>query len=336
MATSKLRHTVSLREALGSVGIESWAPVRGQPLDAWLDGARAAVGAEAGAWGLDSVECAVAVALPYDPRPLSPPAEPGRFGSVAAFASEHRYATLSRVLRAAAARLAADRGLPRSAARVAVNSRLPEKPLAVAAGLGFAGRSSLVVTRDYGPACVLGALLLSFDPGDGQDRSALIPEAFTPGALCGDCRACVDACPTGAIAVPGAGRPGLDLQLCIQYWAGGQGVDPEESPDTVRNAWGSRVYGCDICVRACPLSAGATLPGADGLSPADRARALSAVDERRPGAWLDLGHLERLDDPGIRFFFRGTALGFSWLGPGHIRANIGLAARMFDSGRRRY
>ena len=279
-------------------------------------------------WNLAGAAGAIVAALPYDPRHADPPDDPPNGGGpwlrIAPFAAMHRYATLARLLRSAGRAAAATLDLPARAFRVAVNSRLPEKSLAVAAGLGFIGRSSLLVSRDYGPACVLGALFLPFEPVDGG--SAVPPEAAEPGALCGDCRACVDACPTGAIAAPESEPAGVDRLRCIQHWTTAE----EPGPNLVESSRGDRLYGCGDCTAACPRSAGAFTPTGGlspagdpsptgGLSPAALAEGLALPSERGPGSFVAAAALAGADDASIRALFRGTALGLSWIPPAALR-----------------
>jgi len=288
--------------------------------------------AEVGRYGLLESCGAIVALLPYDPRPVNPVAEPVEAAaelSVGAFAAFNRYATLKRLL-TMAGRLMAERcGLPPKSFRVLVNSRLPEKRLAIAAGLGFIGRSSLVISDAYGPACVVGVLLLP--PG-----LALVVDEKRPAAVatesrgCGTCTACADACPTGAIARQSPAGPDLDLGLCIQYWTTAPGTVPEP----VRAAWGSRLYGCDVCVAACPHSSRAYRPGPDGLAPAARADALASPAERRPGRLVAMADIAGASDQSIKALFRGTALGMSWIPPDLLRRNARLAsAASADAGR---
>lgn len=291
---------------------------------------------------------AVVVALPYDPRPEDPPAGIALPLAVGAFASSHRYATLARILKAAALAFASGRGYARRDFRVAVNSSLHEKALAAASGLAFLGRSSLAVTKAYGPACVLGVLLLPFDPFDapapgeaasvggilGATSDADLAPRLRPGALCGSCRACARACPAGAIGLAeGEAAQALDLDRCIQYWAsrGDAGPDAPRPPEFVLKAWGSRLYGCDECVRACPYSAGAYLAGGEGIgavSPAARAESLAEDGERTPGPYVDGLSLLGASADEIKAFFKGSALGFAWLGPSAALRNARRAAAL--------
>ncbi len=278
--------------------------------------------AEVERYGLLASSAAVVALLPYDPRP--PQSDTDGAGDdasllIGAFAASNRYATLRRLLQKAGRILAERSGLSPRAFRVLVNSRLPEKRLAMMAGLGFVGRSSLVITNAYGPACVVGVLLLplEFDVATdaGQGGSAEVMRG------CGACTACVDACPTGAIGVRRPAEPDLQLDSCIQYWTTATGMVPEP----VRAAWGRRLYGCDSCVAACPHAARAWSTGPDGRSPASMADALALPGECRPGRSVPLADIAGAGDAEIKALFKGTALGMSWIPPALLRRNAGIA-----------
>jgi epoxyqueuosine reductase QueG len=294
------------------------------------------------------------VAFPYDPRPGPDPVdmeltkgqEP--YLRIGAFAAAHRYAALARILKSLARDLSGLTGDAYSSFRVAVNSRLPEKRLAELSGLGCRGRSDLLLTYAYGPACILGLLLLPFDPL--KTLVVGIPKNIRPGQafrnLCESCRACVDACPGRAITGCPSRNTGSDgcspvlsyhREACIQYWLSTN----EEPPEPIRGALAGHLYGCDACILGCPVSARAWMPDrADGSSPASRADALLLPDERRPGSLISAAFLAVATDDELKACFRKTALGFSWAGPGLIRRNAALATRdastvtgqIFDAG----
>jgi len=328
-----------------SVGLDAFA-IAGRDLIEELGASSDPVAS--GLYGLSSAAGAVVAAFPYDPYGGFDPGDAQDEGArdaedrdaedrdagarleIGAFAAANRYAALARLLRAAGRALSAEAGLPAAGFRSIVNSRLSEKRLASMAGLGFIGRSSLLVTEAYGPACVLGALTLppgfplgtpARDAAGGAveaPRRVGLPARLTPGGGCGSCRACAEACPTGAIDRADGGP---DLARCIQYWT----ARPGDVPEPVRAAWGRRLYGCDACVAACPRSAAASSPGEGGQSPAERAEALLEPAERRPGRLVPASLFGSGDDGEIRAFLRKTALGMSWIGPAELRRNAAIA-----------
>jgi epoxyqueuosine reductase len=280
--------------------------------------------ADVARYGLLASVGAVVALLPYDPRPMASDHESPDDAtslSIGAFAAQNRYATLGRLLKQAGRALADHSGLSPRSFRVLVNSRLPEKRLAVMAGLGFIGRSSLVVTDAYGPACIVGVLLLPpgfvMEADDEQSRC-------DPPRGCGTCTACADACPTRAIVPRSPAEPDVRLDLCIQYWTTAPGVVPAH----VRAAWGRRLYGCDVCVAACPHSTRAWTPGADSRSPAAMADALATPEERRPGRIVPMADIDGASDEQIKALFKGTALGMSWIPPALLRRNAEIARRL--------
>ncbi|VTZ22395.1 Epoxyqueuosine reductase (fragment) [Methylocella tundrae] len=160
-----------------------------------------------------------------------------------------------------------------------------EKPLAQAAGLGWQGKHTNLVSRDFGSWLFLGSIFTNLPlTEDGPERDH-----------CGQCRACLDICPTQAFPRPYA----LDARRCISYLTiEHKGHIAEE----FRAAIGNRIYGCDDCLAVCPWNKFAKtardiklLPREDLLAPA-------------------LSDLLRLDDAAFRALFAGgpvKRIGFS-------------------------
>ena len=149
-----------------------------------------------------------------------------------------------------------------------------EKPLAQAAGLGWQGKHTNLVSREFGSWLFLGAIFTTLElPRDGFD-----------GDHCGSCRACLDACPTDAFPAPYK----LDARRCISYLTiEHKGPIPSE----FREAIGNRIYGCDDCLAACPWNK---------FAQAGREMKLAARDELRAPSLRDLS---RLDDADFRALF---------------------------------
>jgi len=152
-----------------------------------------------------------------------------------------------------------------------------EKPLAAAAGLGWQGKHTNLVSRDFGSWLFLGSIfttaVLEPDPPE-TDR-------------CGSCRACLDICPTKAFPEPYR----LDARRCISYLTiEHKGPIPHE----FREAIGNHIYGCDDCLSVCPWN--------------KFARAASEVKlAQRPELRAPrLDELLELDDAAFRLFFSGS------------------------------
>ena len=119
-----------------------------------------------------------------------------------------------------------------------------EVELAQKAGVGWRGKHTLLLQRDAGSLFFLGEIYVDLPlPTDAQTTPERAPE--TPGAHCGSCTRCIDACPTGAIVAPYK----VDARLCISYLT----IELKGSiPLELRPLIGNRVYGCDDCQLVCP------------------------------------------------------------------------------------
>jgi epoxyqueuosine reductase len=113
-----------------------------------------------------------------------------------------------------------------------------DREAAVRSGVGFYGKNTMLITRRHGSWVVLGTLVtdVELEPTPPLD------------ADCGDCRLCIDACPTHALDEPGT----LDATKCLSYWT----QAPGSIPDEYREHIGANVYGCDICQDVCPWNRG--------------------------------------------------------------------------------
>jgi epoxyqueuosine reductase len=149
-----------------------------------------------------------------------------------------------------------------------------EKPLAQAAGLGWQGKHTNLVSREFGSWLFLGAIFTTLDlPRDEADTDH-----------CGTCRACLDICPTSAFPAPYK----LDARRCISYLTiESKGPIPHE----FRKAIGNRIYGCDDCLAVCPWNK---------FAQAGRESKLAARDELRAASLADLA---RLEDASFRSLF---------------------------------
>ena len=113
-----------------------------------------------------------------------------------------------------------------------------DRAAAVRAGVAFYGKNTMAITRRHGSWVVLGVVVtdVEIDPSPPLELD------------CGDCRLCIDACPTGALDEPGT----LDSGKCLSYWTQAAAPIPEE----YRTDLGAMVYGCDICQDVCPWNRG--------------------------------------------------------------------------------
>jgi len=215
----------------------------------------------------------------YGPRedPLAAPARRDK-GAISVYAQGDDYhEVIKRRLKELARWLVAHAG---GEVKVFVDTAaVMEKPLAAAAGLGWQGKHTNLVSREFGSWLFLGAIFTSLDlPADEPERDH-----------CGRCRACLDICPTAAFPAPYR----LDARRCISYLT----IEHKGSiPRDLRSASGNRIYGCDDCLAVCPWNK---------FAQAGREAKLAARAELRAPALADLAEL---DDAGFRALFRKTAI----------------------------
>ena len=152
-----------------------------------------------------------------------------------------------------------------------------EKPLAQAAGLGWQGKHTNLLSRDLGNWFFLGAIFTTLD----------LPKDEAEVSHCGSCTACLDACPTKAFPAPYQ----LDARRCISYLT----IEHEGPVDVeLRALMGNRIYGCDDCLAVCPWNKFAVAAREIGYQP-------------RVGL-PELAELAALDDAGFRARFAGSPI----------------------------
>ncbi|MCT4558244.1 MAG: tRNA epoxyqueuosine(34) reductase QueG [Pelagimonas sp.] len=156
---------------------------------------------------------------------------------------------------------------------------VPEKALGMAAGLGWQGKHTNLVSRALGSWFFLGSVFTTLD----------LPVDQTEVDHCGSCRACLDACPTGAFPAPYQ----MDARRCISYLTIEHHGPVDED---LRPLLGNHIYGCDDCLSACPWNKFA--------QKAHEAKYHARQDLRAPR----LAELAGLDDAGFRAFFSGSPI----------------------------
>lgn len=185
---------------------------------------------------------AVVVALfPYETQTVALPCESAT-AYIDVFARKNHYREMVCRLKTVASELRQQCGLRREAIRIFVNSQLPEKEWAVAAGLGFKGKSTLLVSPTVGVNTLIGGLLFS-NPIESECLQTAAAQA-NHAVGCRNCRACIDACPTKALS-----DSGFDRSRCLQHYASRVG----ELPPSLKAHW-DIIYGCSRCRDACPYN----------------------------------------------------------------------------------
>ena len=225
---------------------------------------------------------AIALGMSYAPAsdPLELAAHPG-LGRISAYAQGGDYhKAVKKALKALARFIVAEAP---SELKVFVDTApVMEKPLAQAAGIGWQGKHTNLVSREHGSWLFLGVILTSLE---------LEPdEPAQPGDRCGSCARCLEACPTQAFVGPHR----IDARRCISYLT----IEHDGPiPDELRTAMGNRIYGCDDCLAVCPWNRFA-----------DAAAANRAFLPRAELAAPRLADLLALDEVAFREMFAGSPI----------------------------
>ncbi len=232
---------------------------------------------------LPEAKSVIVVALSYGNTPDPPPRSGALTGRLARYAQGDDYHLVLKDKLAALERALPELvGHPVRTRACVDTAPLLERELAARAGLGFHGKSTLVIAPGLGSYVLFGELLVDVEL-----------EATPPAALpqsCGSCRACLDACPTQAFVAPHL----LDARRCVSYLTiEATGAIPAE----LRRGLGDRVFGCDACQEVCPYNQGASAQKAPNL-----------LSPRPDRAELDLVALLELGSAGYRKLARRTAL----------------------------
>ena len=214
----------------------------------------------------------------FDPRVLAEHPELGRISVYAQGGDYHK--TVKKALKALARFIVGE--VPSELKVFVDTAPVMEKPLAQAAGIGWQGKHTNVVSREHGSWLFLGVILTSLE---------LQPDAPADhGQHCGSCTRCLDACPTNAFLAPHR----IDARRCISYLT----IEHDGPiPHELRPALGNRIYGCDDCLAVCPWNRFA-----------DAAAANRAFLPRAELAAPRLADLLALDDAAFREMFAGSPI----------------------------
>ena len=254
---------------------------------------------------LDGAQSVVCVAVAYKPAELPErPSGGGPWGRVAVYGLYDDYHEFIRERLRQLGQAMGDRAAHWF--RVCVDTApLAERALAQRAGLGYIGKSRLLIHPRLGPQVFLGELITT---------ARLEPDAPAEGT-CGDCRLCIEACPTGALGPDGM----LDARRCLSYLTG-EHEGPIEAD--LAGRLGETLYRCERCMEVCPHAKSA---------PASRNRDFGFHPQRR---WLSLPAVARWRQDDFDAVFVGSAV--TWTGVERLRRNarLCLAEEASNSGDR--
>jgi epoxyqueuosine reductase len=264
----------------------------------WMEESAARRGSPRGLW--PEVRSIISLGMSYapaaDPLALARSPEKGRISVYAQGADYHD--VIKKALKQFARWLVEEAGCE---LKVFVDTApVMEKPLAEAAGLGWQGKHTNLVSRAEGSWLFLGAIYTTLELDEELQPSG------RHSVHCGSCSACLAACPTNAFPAPFQ----LDARRCISYLTiEHKGPIPHE----FRAAIGNRIYGCDDCLAVCPWNRFA-----------DAARANRAFLPRAELAAPSLGDLLALDDTAFRRVFAGSPI--KRIGRNRMVRNAAIAA----------
>ena len=282
LASNRLAAFVEAGQHGSMAWMKETAPRRGDPRALWPE-----------------VRSIVMLGMNYGPDsdPLEALARRGR-GVISVYAQNRDYHDVVKgKLKELAGKIAARSG---EDVKVFVDTApVMEKPLAAAAGLGWQGKHTNLVSREFGSWLFLGSIFTTAElEPDGPEEDH-----------CGSCRACLDICPTSAFPAPYR----LDARRCISYLTiENKGPIPLD----YRAAIGNRIYGCDDCLAVCPWNKFART--------ASEAKLVARDDLRSPR----LAELLKLDDAGFRALFVGSPV--KRIGRDRFIRNVLIAAGNSD------
>ncbi|MEJ2408877.1 MAG: tRNA epoxyqueuosine(34) reductase QueG [Novosphingobium sp.] len=248
----------------------------------WMEGRARHRRSPQGLW--PEVQSVIALGMSYapaaDPLRLADVPERARISVYAQGADYHD--TVKKALKHLARWIVAEadkRGIGPAGVKVFTDTApVMEKPLGAAAGLGWQGKHTNMVSREHGSWLFLGEIYTTLD----------LPLSTPARDRCGSCRACQDICPTGAFPEPYR----LDARRCVSYLTiEHKGPVPED----LREGLGNRIYGCDDCLAVCPWNKFAGI-----------AHTMKAFLPRAELTAPSLADLLTLDDAGFRKLFSGS------------------------------